>query len=133
MEVIDALGDKYLSKTNGIELKKTTEKLEKLESENKDALNRVQLCLDNTLDYSSNNHSSSSAKTLEQSRVEIKTDDRTFVDQFKNKQKRQRTSPSYLEKQYQSTPYAKSSTTYSELKTIGKDLWPYGDSSNVFL
>jgi hypothetical protein len=122
---IDALACEYSSRTDRNALRKTTEETEKLEMEFTDAQNRVQVYLDNTLDDSSSSISQSSAREFEQNQVEFKTESsRARGDQLVDEQQMTmlHQEPVRFVKQFQSTPYHKS-TTKDEQNTIGNDLW----------
>ncbi|CAB4042746.1 Nucleotide-binding oligomerization domain-containing 2, partial [Paramuricea clavata] len=122
---IDALACEYSSRTDRSALRKTTEEIEKLEMEFTDAQNRVQVYFDNTLDDSSSCISQSSTREFVQNQVEFKTESSNargdqLVDEQQNTMLHQE--PVRFVKQFQSTPYHKS-TTKVEQNTIGNDLW----------
>lgn len=90
-----------------------------------DAQNRVQVYLDNTLDDSSSCISQSSTREFEQNQVEFKTESSSGRgDQLVDEQQKTmlHQEPVRFVKQFQSTPYHKS-TTKVEQNTIGNDLW----------
>ena len=124
--IIDALAEEYSGRTDKVALRKTTEELEKLGAEYRETQNRVQTYLDNTLDDSSSHHSQKSSRHFGQDQVHFNIDSEVnYVpeDQLISEQ-RKTFQTNRFEEQYQSTPYSKlTTTTQSEPKSIGTDLW----------
>jgi hypothetical protein len=125
--VIEALACEYSSRTDRNALRKVTEEIETLEAEFKDAQDRVQVYLDNTLDDSSSCRSQSGAGKIIDS--DVRNSKQVLREQLV--QDEQKTllfqEPTRFEQQLQSTPYQKSTTKEStKIETsnaIGNDLW----------
>ncbi len=125
--VIEALACEYSSRTDRNALRKVTEEIETLEAEFKDAQDRVQVYLDNTLDDSSSCRSQSGAGKIIDS--DVRNSKQVLREQLV--QDEQKTllfqEPTRFEQQLQSTPYQKSTTKEpTKIETsnaIGNDLW----------
>ncbi len=126
MAVIEALTCKYSSRTDRNALRKVTEEIETLEAEFKDAQDRVQVYLDNTLDDSSSCSSQSDAGKMIDS--DVRNSKQVLREQLV--QDEQKTllfqEPTRFEQQLQSTPYqistTKESTKIETSNAIGNDL-----------